>query len=192
MGDTTEALTGLLGRLRAGDPAARRQVVERAYDRFLALARRERAKFPAAADESVDVLHDALPALDRAIAELAPETPARLFALAALHVRRRLLDAARRRAAHAPAGDSRPDSAAGPATVAAQAAEVERLTAVLDELTADHREVIDLTFYLGLTRQEAAEVLGVSDRTVKSRLRDAKLALAARLGGAGGCDDHRR
>jgi RNA polymerase sigma-70 factor (ECF subfamily) len=44
------------------------------------------------------------------------------------------------------------------------------------------REVFDLLWYEGLTQAEAAQVLGVTDRTVKNRWRSAKLELQRLLG----------
>jgi RNA polymerase sigma-70 factor (ECF subfamily) len=47
----------------------------------------------------------------------------------------------------------------------------------------DEREVFDLLWYQGLTQVEAAAVIGVTDRTVKSRWRSARLRLHEALGG---------
>ena len=50
-------------------------------------------------------------------------------------------------------------------------------------MPTEHRELFDLLYYSGLSQEEAAEVLGVSERTVKRRWRSAKLVLYDRLGG---------
>ncbi len=48
-----------------------------------------------------------------------------------------------------------------------------------DELSS----VFDLIYYQGLTQAEAAEVLGVSEATIKRSWREARLALHDALGG---------
>jgi RNA polymerase sigma factor (sigma-70 family) len=45
------------------------------------------------------------------------------------------------------------------------------------------REVFDLIWYDGLTQREAADVLDVSERTVRSRWLEARMALREALGG---------
>lgn len=44
-------------------------------------------------------------------------------------------------------------------------------------LASEHREVVDLLFYDGISQHEAADVLGVSIRTLKRRWQQAKLVL---------------
>ncbi len=52
----------------------------------------------------------------------------------------------------------------------------------VQRLPPAEREVFDLLWYEGLTQAEAAQVLGVTDRTVKNRWRSAKLELQRLLG----------
>ena len=52
----------------------------------------------------------------------------------------------------------------------------------IDQLPQRLREVFDLLYYHGMTQEEAAAVLGVSDRTVRERWRDAKVELTDLLG----------
>jgi len=51
----------------------------------------------------------------------------------------------------------------------------------IDELPDDDREAFDLVRIQGLTQPEAAEVLGVSVKTVQRRLNHARLLLADAL-----------
>jgi RNA polymerase sigma factor (sigma-70 family) len=51
----------------------------------------------------------------------------------------------------------------------------------IDELPEDEREVFDLVRIQGLTQVEAAEVLGVSTKTLQRRLNRALLILAEEL-----------
>lgn len=65
-----------------------------------------------------------------------------------------------------------------PVDLAALALDRERLYAALATLPAAQRAVIELTFYHGLTRAEAAQVMDCPVGTVKSRLHYALRALA--------------
>jgi RNA polymerase sigma-70 factor (ECF subfamily) len=51
----------------------------------------------------------------------------------------------------------------------------------IEGLPEDEREVFDLIRIQGLTRAEAAGVVGVSEKTVQRRLNRARLLLAERL-----------
>ncbi len=53
--------------------------------------------------------------------------------------------------------------------------------AALDRISTQHREVMHLVFYEGLTVREAALVLGIPEGTVKSRMHHARKALAKEL-----------
>ena len=107
----------------------------------------------------------------KALREARPTTVRQFFALAGQHMRWELNDMARRldeqpRAVEvfeglvpAPAGS---DSGLTP--------ECRRMIEAIDGLPADEREAFDLVRIQGMTQPEAAEVLGVSPRTVKRRL----------------------
>jgi RNA polymerase sigma-70 factor (ECF subfamily) len=60
----------------------------------------------------------------------------------------------------------------------------EALRAALADLSQDHRDVVILHEVEGMTYQEAAQVLGVPEGTVKSRLHHAFLHLRRALSGA--------
>jgi RNA polymerase sigma-70 factor, ECF subfamily len=51
------------------------------------------------------------------------------------------------------------------------------LRKAIDNLPAQHKEILVLVFYQGLSGAEVAQVLGISEGTVKSRLHRAKEAL---------------
>lgn len=59
------------------------------------------------------------------------------------------------------------------------------LRAALEQLSTDHRDVVELTFYHGCTYQEIAEIVGCPENTVKTRMYHAKKQLQALLGSAG-------
>jgi RNA polymerase sigma factor (sigma-70 family) len=56
-----------------------------------------------------------------------------------------------------------------------------RILAAIDHLPPDEREAFDLMRIQGLTQVEAAEVLGVSTKTVQRRLNRSLLLLAKEL-----------
>jgi RNA polymerase sigma-70 factor (ECF subfamily) len=55
------------------------------------------------------------------------------------------------------------------------------MLAAIEALPEDEREVFDLVRIQGLTHAEAAEVVGVSEKTVQRRLNRARLLLAEQL-----------
>lgn len=61
----------------------------------------------------------------------------------------------------------------------------ERLREALTELSADHRDVIELTFFHGCTYQEIADIVGCPENTVKTRMFHAKKQLQGILRSAG-------
>ncbi len=71
--------------------------------------------------------------------------------------------------------DSEPESAL------AQSELKGRLKAAISSLAPEHREIVILRDYLGLTYAEIGEVVGVPQGTVMSRLHRARLALLERL-----------
>jgi RNA polymerase sigma factor (TIGR02999 family) len=56
----------------------------------------------------------------------------------------------------------------------------------LAELNPRQAQVVELHSFAGLTEEEAAEVLGVSEKTVKNDWRFAKAWLKTEIGGTGG------
>lgn len=59
------------------------------------------------------------------------------------------------------------------------------LTRALGRLSTDHRDVIELTFFHGLSYQEIAEVVGCPENTVKTRMFHARKQLRGHLVAAG-------
>jgi len=193
---TTE-IQARLDRLRAGDGAARDELLALAADRLVRLARKMLKGYPGVArwEQTDDVAQNALIRLNRALRTLAPPTARDFFNLAAAQIRRELIDLARHyhgplglgahhstqagRASSASAGPSAPDSTYDPGRLAAWA---EFHDAVESQGEAE-RELFDLLWYQGLTQFEAAAALGVSERTVHSRWLTARVRLSDALGG---------
>jgi RNA polymerase sigma factor (sigma-70 family) len=143
-------------------------------------------------EQTDDVLQDALIRLCRALGATTPESPKHFYNLAALQIRRVLLDlAAHYQGPHGTGANHHTDPTGGraagqptsdgePETVA-EWAEFHRH---VEQLPDEDREVFGLLWYQGLTQDEAAELLGISLRTVKRRWQAARLALAAMCPGA--------
>jgi RNA polymerase sigma-70 factor (ECF subfamily) len=189
---TTSETAAHLDRFRAGDPNARSALLAHTCDRLRRLAGRMLRGYPHVGrwEQTDDVLQNALVRLCRALEATAPESVRHFYNLAALQIRRELLDLADRHSgpnadgAHhhtdgtgaALAGAVCPTD--GPSTATGWA-DFHRLVAALP---AEEREVCGLLWYEGLSQERAAEVLEVSVRTVKRRWQSARLALARALG----------
>jgi len=200
MSDTT-LLQSQLDRLRAGDLAARDELLTRACARLEQLTRKMLGHFARVRrwEETADVMQNAALRLYRTLAEVQPATPTDFFRLAALNIRRELLDlakhyfGARGLGANYASAERRDDSTSQtggpvggapdlthePSELAAWSEFHERAGQLPDE----EREVFDLLWYQGLTQEEAAQLLAVSERTVKRRWQSARLQLFEALGG---------
>jgi RNA polymerase sigma factor (sigma-70 family) len=111
-----------------------------------------------------------------------PRTVRQFFALANQHMRWQLNDLARRsdeRPAAVELREGLVPAPAGSSSVLAPAGR--RILEAIDGLPVDEREVFDLVRIQGLTQAEAAEVLGVSARTVQRRLNRSLVLLADEL-----------
>jgi RNA polymerase sigma-70 factor (ECF subfamily) len=58
---------------------------------------------------------------------------------------------------------------------------VQEIAKAMTDLTPEHREVLDLTFFQDFSQQEISSIVGVPLGTVKSRLSYARRALKAAL-----------
>jgi RNA polymerase sigma-70 factor (ECF subfamily) len=110
-----------------------------------------------------------------------PQSVAEFFGLAALHLRRELLDLARSHSRHLTAQLAQdPPEPAGDSP-----AELDRWAALHEaagHLPAELRQVFSYTFYHGWPQNQIAELLGVSERQVRRRWVEACLRLKAAVG----------
>jgi RNA polymerase sigma-70 factor (ECF subfamily) len=194
LGDTTVHMLRRLDGLHAGDPAARDELIRAACERLTRLARkmlRDGGRLHRW-EETGDVLQAALMRLHRALAQIAPGTPREFYRLAALQMRRELIDLARHHdgpagaAAHhrshprapldgsQPAAGHHPDATGdGPEDLAVWTEFHERIGSLPEE----QHEVFDLVWYQGLTHAAAAALLNVSTKTVQRRWHAACVSL---------------
>jgi RNA polymerase sigma-70 factor (ECF subfamily) len=189
----TVYLQGCLDRLRQGDEAARKELLNAVCDRLGRLAHVMLRDYPRLRrwEETGDVLQNALIRLYRALETVHPPTLRDFYRLATLEIRRELIDLVRHHFGPQGAGGRHQSGAAvtdgdggnvslEPSRLAAWSEFHRQVEALPD----DEREVFDLIWYQGLGQTAAAEVLGVHPRTVKRRWLAACLKLHDGMGGA--------
>src|SRR5262249_18793382 len=119
----------------------------------------------------------------KALREARPKTVREFFALAGQHMRWELKDLARRLDKQPAAVELREEQLPAPASSdSSLSPEGRRMLEAIDGLPADEREAFDLVRIQGLTYAEAAELLGVSPKTVQRRLDRGLRLLTERLG----------
>jgi len=188
LGTDTE-LQNLIDVALKGDSSAQTALLDHACDRLLRLTRKMFHGYPNLRrwEQTDDIFQNAMVRLHRALANVRVESVRHFFNLAAVQVRRELLDLAKhhfgREGAGAnhhtdgiPADDdggSLQDRANKPTDVSGWNEFHEHI----EQLPETDQEIVNLLFYEGLTQEEAARVLGVSLRTLKRRWQDAKFRL---------------
>lgn len=189
----TQQLAQLLAALEGGDQRARQGLVEQADQRLRLLAHHMLQNFPGVGrwEQTDDVLNQALVRLHDSLASVRPESTRHFLNLAAVQVRRVLIDLARKYAGpeglganhHSRGATSRSTGqfvdTTQPADELAWAEFHERVEALPEE----EREVFGLLWYDGLSQADAARVLGVSLRTLKRRWQNARYQLVRALEG---------
>jgi RNA polymerase sigma factor (sigma-70 family) len=175
-----------LSRLSAGNEDARDELIELAFARLFILARKIKTDFPTvsrAGMETGDVLHDSYFRLDRSLREINPTTVREFYGLAALQIRRVLLDVCRHlKRQPKVVGVSDDDLRGRESCTPDKLADWTAFHEFVEKLEPKLKETFDLLFYQGLSQREAAEILGVDERTVKRRWRAAREQIEARFG----------
>lgn len=180
-----------LQRLRAGDPAARNELLRHSRDRLRALTRRMFRRYSGVRrfEETSDVLQEVLFRLDQALRAVDVPSSRDFLCLAACHIRWALIGLSRHyfgpnglganQAAPGSVGEERlnlhPSGGEDDPYQLALWAEFHRR---IGELPEEDRELFDLLYYLDLPQPAAAEQLGVSLSTLKRRWQAARLPLA--------------
>ena len=184
MGHTT-TLGLWLDRFDAGDEAARDAIFEHTRQRLELMARQMLAGEPRIRRwvETGDLLQSVQLRLHRSLADAAPKDATRFYGLAALQLRRELIDLAR--SLFGPQGIGTNTAAFAPTDrtpnqTTSDGESLERWVAfheAIERLPKEEREVVDLLWYGGTSQMEAAERLGLSVATVKRRWQSARLKL---------------
>ncbi len=165
-----------------GDAAALDELLRHSAQRLTDLARHMLRGFPGVRRwaDTDDVLQNALIRLVSALREVRPASPREFLGLASLQIRRELIDLARHY--YGPQGQGANYQTHGgdlTSSPTARAADVNHDPSSLAEwhefhekigtLPDEEREAVSLLYYQGLSQAEAAELLGVSVRTVQRR-----------------------
>jgi RNA polymerase sigma-70 factor (ECF subfamily) len=164
-----------LDRWQAGDRAAANQLLTATGERLRKLARRMTRAFPNVRGhaDTGDVLQNSLIRLLRTLQTLRPRTTRDYFNLAAVHIRRELIDLARRSKCRARGVslDVAADCEAEPlATAVGDDYDLwVRFHEAVDQLPVEEREVVGLVFYHGWTQVRIAELFRVDERTIRRR-----------------------
>lgn len=182
----TESVTQILERASAGDPEAPRELLPLVYGELRALAgsylARERAGHTL---QPTALVHEAYVRLISA--DTAWKGRAHFLAVAAVAMRRVLVDHARRKGASKRGGDQARmelrDSDAPVTRRDVQVLELDELLERLARLDDRRARVVELKFFAGMTNEQIAEVIGVSRSTVADDWTVARAWLAAEMEG---------
>ncbi len=194
--DPAGEISRLFERLRRGDDQALSRLLAHACKRLRRLASRMLRVHADVRrwEETGDVLQNALIRLCRALEAATPESPCHFYRLAALQVRRELLDLFRHHFGpegqgarhdtdaywndgHSGRLTSQEDASAEPSSLA----EWTDFRRAVESLPEEERGAVDLLWYQELTQEEAARVLKTSLRRVKRLWQSARLRLSAAL-----------
>ena len=180
-------VTTLLSLVRRGDRAAFDRLLGLVYDELKLIARRqlnhERAGHTL---HPTALVHEAyLKLSEQPYPELRDR--AHFLAIAARAMRQVLIDYARQRAAEKRGGGwERTTLGDGHHAVDVRLDELLALDAALAELSERQRRVVEYRFFAGMSEQEIAAALGVTERTVRRDWVKARAWLHAELAAAGG------
>jgi RNA polymerase sigma-70 factor (ECF subfamily) len=183
-----------LERWQAGDRSAADELLRATSTRLEKLAKRMTRTFPNIRGhaDTGDVLQNSLIRLLRTLQTLRPATTRDFFNLAAVHIRRELLDLARRAKRRVHVRLDACDDSDAPPTPRVEADETEpgedfdlwvRFHEAVDELPVEEREVVGLVFYHGWTQVKIAELFDVDERTIRRRWSSACERLREIVGG---------
>ncbi|HMO13333.1 MAG TPA: sigma-70 family RNA polymerase sigma factor [Pirellulaceae bacterium] len=199
-GNRTEVVENWIAQMKSGNDAARASLIDSACERLLALTRSIKKSFNQVNrwEQTEDIFQRATMRLFQSLSEVELNDARHFFRLAALQIRRELLDLARhyggpegmganyatqfvqRDMSHAPhAAYDLADQTGNPES----ALHWGEFHNIIETLPEEQKEVVELLFYHGLSQEEAAKVMNISVRTVKRYWRAARLAIHDKLKG---------
>jgi RNA polymerase sigma factor (TIGR02999 family) len=179
-------LTELLGRIQAGDTAARDALFAAAYSELHRLAHaRLRDGGRDTVLDTTCLVHESYLRFLRA-GQLRAEDRRAFFAYASQVMRSVIVNSVRERIAQKRGGDARPLTLSTQlgATMADGEESIMKVHEALEELAkAEPRlaQVVEMRYFGGYSEREMAETLGVTERTVQRDWEKARLILAAAL-----------
>jgi len=182
MNGSTTSLQRLLDEAGYARPEVYDELLRHACDRLRLLASTRLRGFPDLCrwTETDDLLQNAMLRLHRSLREVKPPTVRAFFGLAALQIRRELLDLTKSVFGAEGVGANHHTDGEG-VVLANQGHDMpttwERFHELTESLPDEERQVVDMLFIHEMTQEEAAGVLGVSLRTVKRRWLSARTRL---------------
>jgi len=172
LGENMSDATVLLSAIEQGEPAAAEKLLDLVYDELRRLAASKMAReTPGQTWQPTELVHEAwLRLVGRENPKF--ENRAHFFSAAAEAMRRILIDRARRKLTVRHGGDFKRVDLEGQ-DLAAPGADQQLLAVheVLDNFAREYAvqaEVVKLRYFVGMTNEETAQVLGISVTTVKS------------------------
>ncbi len=189
--DKTESL---LSRLQSGDLDAREELIQLCHDRLKRLARKMLKNFPSVRrwEETDDVFQRATLRLWESLKQVAPENAKHFFNLAALQIRRELIELSR--SLQGPKGigqnqdsisETPSENEFSPSSETHEASSLATWTdfhETIDKLDAEHRSVFELIWYQGLDQNTVARLLGISQKSVSRRWQKSRRQVFQLLG----------
>jgi RNA polymerase sigma factor (sigma-70 family) len=181
-------------RWQAGDPQGIDDLLRTLCQRLEHITRKMLRGFPAvrANMETSDVLQSSLLRLLNALRQIQANSTRHFLSLAAVNIRRELLDLARRFKGQALVCSTTPGSDSGVDASPIQAAAApgedadldlwRRFHEAVESLPAEEREVVGLVFYHGWTQAQIGDLFQVDERTIRRRWQSACLRLHQLVG----------
>ena len=178
----TTTLQQLLDEAAFRDGSIYDKLLEHSSERLRALSRKSLRGFPRLASlvQTDDVLQEALLRLHSSLNKVRPSSLRGFFGLAAIQIRRNLIDLTRHLLGPEGYGTH---VRTGPISQENEPIVIEAVDRwicfndLIDTLPAEEREVVDLQFVHSMTQEEVSELLGISLSTVKRRWISARLKL---------------
>lgn len=178
----------LLDKIKSGTEFDRNELINHSCGRLLKLTRKMFHNFKSLRrwEQTDDVFQNALIRLHRSLLEVQVVDVRHFFNLAALQIRRELLDLTKHYYGKLGLGaNHHSDHQNGPDCILANATNnpiqnksMEKFHQNIDTLPEEEQEIINMLFYEGFNQEETAEFLGISLSTVKRRWHAARLKLA--------------
>jgi RNA polymerase sigma-70 factor (ECF subfamily) len=179
LADSAEDPQGLVVRLAAADPAAIGEV----YDQHQRAVRAFASRLVGDPHAAEDLVHEVFVSLPRAVRGYRFESSLRTFliSIAVNHARHHVRAAARRRAALGRLALEPEGNVADPEQLQRRKELASLLTRALDSLPLDQRVAFVLCEVEERSSREVAEITGVPEGTVRTRLHHAKKKLRSEL-----------
>ncbi len=180
-----KAIADLLERMRNGDKYALDQLLPLVYRELASIAHGQRLRIGGTGVNTTALVHEAYLKIS-ASKPRAFEGRGHFFAVAATAMRQLLIDEAKKHSAQKRGGGVRPisleDVEIGVDTQAESLLQLDRALEALHTVDPRLLRVVECRFFGGLTEQETAEALGITDRTVRRDWVKARAWLAVHMG----------